>query len=171
MSPFHWQGKCLVAAFDVTEVALLKQVVGEIRLVLRTHVSGTTSAGPAGIDPVAQRLLPDGHRSDPELAQDYRGLTESGLRSEKLADADLVLGSIAADGGRVKLDQDAAQAWLRTLNDLRLAIGVRLDVQETDDPVVRAEQTGDPRWSAYSWLTAVQGLLVDVLADSGAGDA
>jgi len=164
--PFQWEGQRLVADLDPPEAALLRQVVSEIREVLSAGEPDLASAGTAAVDPVAQRLLPDGHRSDPALAQDYRSLTEAGLRSEKLADANLVLGTLGPDGGRVELEQSAAEAWLRTLNDVRLAIGVGLDVQETDDPSVRAEETGDARWVAYSWLTAVQGLLVDVMVDN-----
>jgi len=165
VTPFRWKGHRLVAELDPPEAALLRQVVAEIRDVLSAERPAAGSGGTEGVaDPVAQRLLPDGHRSDPDLAEDYRSLTEAGLRSEKLADADLVLESVSPDGGLVDLDQDAAEAWLRTLNDVRLAIGVRLDVQETDDPMVAAEETGNPWWAAYSWLTAVQGLLVDVLA-------
>lgn len=171
MRPFRWEGQLLVTELDPSEAALLRQVVAEIRAVMSADEPDPASAGATGVDPVAQRLLPDGHRTDPDLAKDYRSLTEAGLRSEKLADADLLLDNLGPDGGRVELEQDAAEAWLRTLNDVRLAIGVRLDVQEADDPLLRAEETGDPRWAAYSWLTAVQGLLVDVLAEPRARGA
>ena len=164
MTPFQWRGQRLIADFAPTEAALLHQVVGEVRQVLDAQEPDTAMAVGSAVDPVAARLLPDGHRSDADLAQDYRSLTESGLRTEKLADAELLLDTLRPAGGRVELDQSQAEAWLRTLNDVRLAIGVRLDVQEADDPLVRAEESGDPRWSAYSWLTAVQGLLVEVLA-------
>ncbi|MGI8722140.1 MAG: DUF2017 domain-containing protein [Geodermatophilaceae bacterium] len=165
MTPFKWKRGRLVAQFEPHEAALLRQVVSEIRDVLSGAGSDGESAGAARPDPVAERLLPDGHRSDPVLAEDYRSLTESGLRQEKLADAALLLDSVSDDGGRVELGQSDAEAWTRTLNDVRLAIGVRIDVQESDDPMLRAEQTGDPRWAVYSWLTAVQGLLIDALID------
>ncbi|MDQ3735094.1 MAG: DUF2017 domain-containing protein [Actinomycetota bacterium] len=165
MRPFQWQGDRLVADLDSHEAQLLKQLVGEIQELLSVEApSAVASASGSVVDPVAERLLPDGHRDDPELAADYRSLTEEGLRRDKLADAAAVLDSIGQDGGRVDIDAEAAQAWLRTLNDVRLGIGVRLDVQESDDPLERVEETGDVRWAAYSWLTAVQGLLVDVLA-------
>ncbi len=152
-----------MAQFEPHEAALLRQVVSEIRDVLSDGGSDAASANERQSDPVAERLLPDGHRSDPALAEDYRSLTESGIRQEKLADATLLLDSVSDDGGRVELGPSEAEAWTRTLNDVRLAIGVRLDVQESDDPMLRAEQTGDPRWAVYSWLTAVQGLLIDAL--------
>lgn len=168
MTPFRWKQGRLFADIDPPEATLLRQVVSEIRDVLNGEAAPDTADVTSGessqADPVAERLLPDGHRSDPELASDYRSLTEAGLRQEKLADAERLLDTVTEAGGRIELDERAAEAWVRTINDVRLAIGVRLDVQETDDPLVRAEETGDPRWAAYSWLTAVQGLLVDVLA-------
>lgn len=163
MTPFRWKQGRLVVDVEPHEAALLRRVVSEIHDVLAETESDDLDRGTAAPDPVTARLLPDGHRSDPDLAQDYRSLTESGLRQEKLADAALLLDTVSEAGGRVELDENGAEAWIRTLNDVRLAIGVQLDIDESDDPMVRAEQTGDPRWAAYSWLTAVQGLLVDAL--------
>ncbi len=165
MRPFQWRGDRLVADLDPHEAELLKQLVGEIQDLLQA-LDSSASDGGTERDPVAARLLPDGHREDPELAADYRWLTEEGLRREKLADAAIVLDTMGQDGCRVELDADGAHAWLRTLNDVRLGIGVRLDVQESDDPLMRAEESGDVRWAAYSWLTAIQGLLVDVISDA-----
>ncbi len=152
-----------MADVDPHEADLLRQLVAEVQELLTTEQPGAAERGTEN-DPVAERLLPDGHRDDPALAADFRSLTEDGLRREKLADAAAVLGSMGPQGGQVELDADQAHAWLRTLNDVRLGLGVRLDVQESDDPLRRAEETGDVRWAAYSWLTAVQGLLIDELA-------
>jgi len=165
VTPFRWKKGRLVGEIEAHEAALLLQVVSEIRDVLGETESDDENAANAAPDPVTARLLPAGHRSDPQLARDYRSLTESGLRQEKLADAARLLDTVDEAGGRVELDGDGAEAWIRTLNDVRLAIGVQLDVNEADDPMIRAEETGDPRWAAYSWLTAVQGLLVDALLD------
>jgi len=165
VTPFRWNRGRLVGDVEPYEAALLRQVVADVRDVLSADASDDESGGSAGApDPVAERLLPDGHRSDRDLANDYRSLTEAGLRREKLADAALLLDTVSESGGWVELDENGAEAWIRTINDVRLAIGVRLDVRESDDPMDRAEQSGDPRWAAYSWLTAVQGLLVDALS-------
>lgn len=151
-----------MADIEAAEAGLLRQVVSEVQDVLRGGHFDPGSDESA--DPIRQRLLPDGHRDDPQLAAEYRELTEASLRTDKLADAALLLETVPEGGGRIDLDEDTAQAWLRALNDVRLALGVDLDVQEADDPVRRAEATGDPRWRVYSWLTAIQGLLIDALA-------
>ena len=41
-----------------------------------------------------------------------------------------MLDSLPAGGGRIQLTGDQALAWLKALNDVRLALGVRLGVTE-----------------------------------------
>lgn len=163
MTPFSWEQGRLVADLEPHEAVLLRQSVSEIQDLLRGGAADGRSGVRIDPDPVRQRLLPDGHRDDPQIAADYRGLTEAGLRQEKLADAASLLDTVSEAGGRVELSEDGAEAWIRTLNDVRLALGVRLDVSEADDPLLKAGETGDAHWGVYSWLTAVQGLLVDAL--------
>lgn len=184
MTPFRWRRGRLVTTFDAHEAALLRHTVTEVRDLLGGSTSNTSdmsgdpsiasghpSTDTADWDAVRARLLPDGHRSDDALAQDYRALTEASLRTDKAADANRLLDTLTDSGGKIELEAETAQAWLRTINDVRLALGVQLDVQETDDPMQRAEQDGDARWAVYSWLTAVQGLLVDALmASNGQGN-
>jgi hypothetical protein len=114
-------------------------------------------------------LFPDGHRSDPELAADYRELTESSLRSAKADDLAMVRASLPAEGGEVRLDADQAGAWLRTSNDLRLALGTRLDISEDTEPPEEMAGEEDQQLAVYYWLTAVQGSLVDALVAARPG--
>jgi hypothetical protein len=102
-------------------------------------------------DPVLARLLPDGYRDDPEAAREFRAFTESGLRSAKMAAAATVLETLPQGGGRVKLSTEQAEAWLRALNDVRLALGVRLGVTDDFDGLNEELSSEDPR-SAYVWI-------------------
>jgi Domain of unknown function (DUF2017) len=118
-------------------------------------------------DPVLARLLPDAYRDDPEASGEFRRYTEQGLRSGKVAAARTVLATLPPGGGRVRLSEPEAQAWLRALNDVRLALGVRLDV--TDDFDERVEEIGpeDPRLAyveVYQWLAFLQESLVRALS-------
>lgn len=64
----------------------------------------------------------------------------------------------------LELDADETAAWLGALNDLRLALGVILEVTEDLDPS-RVDPT-DPRAPGlhlYGFLTWVQGDLIDAL--------
>jgi hypothetical protein len=124
-------------------------------------------APPTPDDPVLARLLPDGYRDDPEAAGEFRRYTESELRSAKQQVAQEMLDTLPDAGGRIQLTQDQAVAWLKALNDVRLALGVRLGVtEEFEEQWARLGQD-DPQWAAfevYAWLGAVQESLVQALA-------
>ena len=118
-------------------------------------------------DPVLARLLPDGYQQDPEAAGEFRKYTERGLRDGKVAAAMTVLETLPARGGRVRLSEPDAQAWLRALNDVRLALGVRLGVTDDFDERSGEIDPADPRsayvW-VYHWLAYLQESLVDALS-------
>ena len=118
-------------------------------------------------DPVLARLLPDGYRDDPESAGEFRRYTENSLRSAKHAAAQEMLDTLPEAGGRIRLTQDQALSWLKALNDVRLALGVRLGVTEDFEEQWARLKPDDPQWTAfevYAWLGAVQESLVQALA-------
>ena len=125
-------------------------------------------AGPATPpdDPVLARLLPDAYQDDSEAAGDFRRFTEQELRNGKAAAARTVLATLPEDGGRIHLTGDEAQVWLRALNDVRLALGVRLSITEDFEARVQDLDPADPRsaymW-VYDWLTFLQETLVHAL--------
>jgi hypothetical protein len=161
MKPFRARGDELVARLDGAEAGVLGLLLDQLEQLL--------DADDVSEDPVLQRLFPEGHRGNAELAADYRDLTEESLRSAKAEDLATVRATLPPSGGDVRLDPDQAEAWLRSTTDLRLALGVRLDITEDteppDDPVGEEGQ----QLAVYYWLTAVQGSLVDALVDGRAG--
>ncbi|MFJ1606540.1 DUF2017 domain-containing protein [Streptomyces sp. NPDC088253] len=137
-------------------------------------------------DPVLQRLFPDAYSgpdveaSSPEQAEEqraysseFRRFTENDLRAGKRENALAVIRSLdaltmAGDGGAVlKLSPGECEQWLRALNDLRLAIGARLDVvdEEDADLLYRLpdEDPRKPMVMAYLWLGGLQETLVETL--------
>jgi hypothetical protein len=117
-------------------------------------------------DPVLARLLPDAYGDDPEAAGEFRRYTESGLRSGKVAAARTVLATLPAAGGRVRLSAGDAEAWLRSLNDVRLALGVVLGITEDYEREFASLDPGDPREAylhVYDFLTFLQETLVRAL--------
>ena len=126
-------------------------------------------AGPATPpdDPVLARLLPDAYQDDSDAAGDFRRFTEQELRNGKAAAARTVLATLPEDGGRVRLTEEEAQVWLRALNDVRLALGVRLSITEDFEARVQDLDPADPRsaymW-VYDWLTFLQETLVHALS-------
>ncbi len=128
---------------------------------------GTDPQPPA--DPALARLLPDGYRDDPQAAGELRRLTESSLRAEKVRNAQAVLDTLPAKGGSITLAGDeAAQGWLRALNDVRLALGARLEVTEEMDLAaeVATEPTSDRSYAlvVYDWLGWLQETLIRSVA-------
>ncbi|MCZ0988965.1 DUF2017 domain-containing protein [Streptomyces diastatochromogenes] len=137
-------------------------------------------------DPVLRRLFPDAY-SDPEKAPDspadaeeqrehsaeFRRYTENDLRAGKRDNALAVIRTLDAlspvgEGGAVlKLSPDESRRWLGALNDLRLAIGSRLEILDEDDTDLLYrlpdEDPRKPMVMAYLWLGGLQETLVTTL--------
>jgi len=129
-------------------------------------ILGTDSPPEPPEDPVLARLLPDAYGDDPEAAGDFRRYTEPGLRSGKVAAARTVLATLPAAGGRVRLSAGDAEAWLRSLNDVRLALGVVLGITEDYEHEFAGLDPEDPRGAylhVYDFLTFLQETLVRAL--------
>jgi Domain of unknown function (DUF2017) len=118
-------------------------------------------------DPVLARLLPDAYRDDPQASGEFRRYTERDLRAGKVAAARIVLDTLPPSGGRVRLTEPEGQAWLRALNDVRLALGTRLGVTEGFDEQAGEISAEDPRsayiW-IYQWLAYLQDSLITALS-------
>jgi hypothetical protein len=163
VKPFRARGGDVVARLDPAEAGILGLLLDQLDQLLAADDEDVAG------DPVLARLFPEGHRGDPELAADYRELTESSLRSGKADDLATMRATLPPDGGEVRLDADQAGSWLRTTNDLRLALGTRLDVSEDTEPPDEVTGERDQQLAVYYWLTAMQGSLVDALVDARAG--
>ena len=159
MKPFRRKGEDVVARLDPAEAGIVGLLLDQLEQLLAAE------SDDVGDDPVLRRLLPEGHRGDPEIAAEFRELTEASLRSGKAEDLATMRASLPPGGGEVRLDPEQAAAWLRTSNDLRLALGVRLDVTEDTEPPEQITDDDEAQQLAlYYWLTALQGSLVDALA-------
>ena len=116
-------------------------------------------------DPALARLLPDAYRDDPGAAEEFRRLTEGSLRRDKVTAAERLLAALPGEGpSEVRLDPETTEAWLATINDVRLALGTRLEVTEEmaePDP----EDPDAPAYVVYLWLTELQGVLIEVADD------
>jgi hypothetical protein len=154
---FRRRGDDVVARLDPAEAGILGLLLDQLEQLLAADAD-------VGDDPVLARLLPDGHRGDPRLAADFRELTEASLRGAKAADLATVRACLPTGGGELRLDGAQAEAWLRTTNDLRLAMGTRLDITEDSEPPEDPTSEEEQQRAVYYWLTGLQGSLVDALA-------
>lgn len=125
-------------------------------------------------DPALDRLLPSAHRDDPGLAAEFRRLTEHGLREGKAANLAIAISALlGADGDKVRLDQDQAQAMVIALTDVRLLLGERLGLRSDEDADalqdrLEAASEDDPQLylaASYDFLTWLQESLIQALMD------
>jgi hypothetical protein len=163
MKPFRRKGDEYVARLDPAEAGIVGLLLDQLDQLLTGHEDDVEG------DEVVARLLPEGHRGDPRLAADYRELTRESLVAGKADDLATVRATLPAEGGALRLDADQATAWLRTTNDLRLALGTRLGIGADSEPPDELVSEADQQLAVYYWLTAVQGSLVDALAAGRAG--
>lgn len=114
-------------------------------------------------DPALARLFPEAYPDDADASADFRRYTERGLREGKAAAARTALDTLQASGEKVTLSTDQAQAWLSALNDIRLALGTRLEITEDSLDELAALPDDDPRagtYHLYDWLTYLAETLV-----------
>jgi hypothetical protein len=123
-------------------------------------------------DPALERLLPSAHRDDPGLSAEFRRLTEHGLREGKAANlATAISALLDADGDKVRLDQEQAQAMVIALTDTRLLLGERLGLRTDEDADalqdrLEAAAEDDPLLylgACYDFLTWLQESLIQAL--------
>jgi hypothetical protein len=135
---------------------------------------GITSHDSPPDDEVLHRLLPNAYADQVDAAE-FRRYTESTLRQKKQAHAiSMRIHLKTADDGTVDLDHDNANAWLGALNDIRLALGVRLKVEKRSQEELELLAPDDPLrgvYGVYTWLGWLQGTLLEALIDDSDEDA
>jgi hypothetical protein len=104
------------------EATLLRDLVEQMRALVKE---------PDATDPVRTRLFPDAYEDEEDSAA-YRDMTGGDLSAVKLEALDRVAESLGQGGpAKIKLGDEEAEAWIRVLTDMRLAIGTRLGVTES----------------------------------------
>jgi hypothetical protein len=130
--------------FSPEERALLAAVASDLRAQLEDEFD----------DPSFRRLFPPAY-DDAEHEKTYRDLAGDELLDGRREALEL----LAATARNDYLSAVEADAWLRALNDLRLVLGTRLDVQE--DTLIDRPQS--PELALYGYLSWVQEQLVAAL--------
>jgi hypothetical protein len=163
---FRRKGSHCVASFALDEVRVLRKVASE--------VVGLLTDGMDHTDPVVARLFPDIYPERPGDSAEFRLYTEGDLKTGKIDQAGAILAALPDEGeGEVRLDGEAAEAWLRAINDARLAMGTRLGIaadtdlgEELDDAVLH--DPGSSRvfqLSVYAYLGYLQESLLNALPE------
>lgn len=121
-------------------------------------------------DPTLKRLLPDFFKDDdddpaaPDAADSInaalRSLHEPEIIDAKRVAAQRLLDTVPADGGRFDLSEDDANAWIAAVNDIRLTLGVMLEVGPEGPERLPADHPLAVHFDVYQWLTVLQEYLV-----------
>jgi hypothetical protein len=165
MTSFRWiPQEGLRASLDQDEATLLRHLIDEMKTLLEADLPR--------VDPVTARLFPDAHE-DTEEAESYRSLIGHELRTAKLEALEAVSSRLGKSGAlETSIPEDEVTPWLTLVNDLRLAIGTRLEVDETKmgselDP----EHPDTPAMSVLHWLGWVQESILTAMTGRETDDA
>jgi Domain of unknown function (DUF2017) len=176
------------SALDSHEAALLKNLVGSMIGLLDERessappdeleqITGMKTGNPEPPDNVTlQRLLPDFSKPDDvaPLAEEATDRLNAALRSlhepeiieAKRVAAQQLLATVPDDGGRFELTEDAANAWIAAVNDIRLALGTMLDIRPNGPDRLPDDHPMASHLDVYQWLTFLQEYLVLALMGS-----
>jgi hypothetical protein len=130
------------------EQRLIMESMDELRVMLADH------------DPATRRLFPTAYVEDPDLDAEYQRLVGDDLRQGQIDALEVVERTI---DGQV-MDRAEAEAWMRAVNGVRLALGTRLDVGEE---APRALDPDDPELHdkvVYEVLNMVLGAFIQALS-------
>ena len=121
-------------------------------------------------DPVLLRLLPNAY-ADPEASLDFRRFTEPQLRGSKQRNLRLMREQLTIlvdenHGGIIEnIDENL---WLKGLNDLRIALSVRLNIDDKSFDKYELMPDEDPQkslFAVYFWLGWLQENLLSAITD------
>lgn len=177
---FHRHGdNAFVAEFSESEREVLINLVEQIIELLGeradNHVDdplaamvGITTHDSPPEDEVLLRLLPNAYADQVDAAE-FRRYTESTLRGKKYAHSmSMRIALKSSVDGIIEVDHDGANDWLGAMNDIRLALGVRLKVEQNSHEELELLAPDDPMrgvYAVYSWLGWLQESLIVALMD------
>jgi hypothetical protein len=144
------KGEFLVR-LTVSEREAIRGVPGMLRTLL-------DDADPA-TDPALQRLFPSAYVDDPERSMEFAHMVHDDLLAQRIAAVDTMERTIEAD----RLSEDEVTAWLATINDVRLMLGVRLEVTESSTPLDFDDDRAGS-YAVYAFLSWLEEDVVSALA-------
>ena len=120
--PVQRTGSTFVINLDADERDLIARLLGEMRQLLLGEAE----------QPVLRRLFPPAYHlaDDAEADAEFHRLMSEDLAASRLTAIATVLDALQTGS---LADEDAAMAFLQSINALRLVLGTLLDVGENDD--------------------------------------
>lgn len=173
----------LSLTLNAQETSILSNLVSQLLALLQSHSSVALDPDPllasheiGGTDclpddPALARLLPNAYL-DPELASEFRQVTEQGLINRKIEDAFLVATMLTSSAtgymvtptsrpASVIITADSLDPWVRTLTALRLSIAARIGIEkDADHGRLRNDPAHENTLMIYEWIAALTQLIL-----------
>lgn len=112
-------------------------------------------------DPALRRLYPSAYLDDPEAAAEFDGFVRAELTAQRKSAIDTMARTVDA----ASVSEDELLAWLGAVNDLRLVLGVRLNVTEESRPEDFSDDTERERsFAVYAYLSFLEEEMVEALS-------
>lgn len=164
--PFKHHPQGVLVRLDAEEAEALRSWFDQLEILLED---------PAVLGPdVASRLAPVAYPDDPLAEDEYQQMNAIFMGDERrdaLRTIRQVLDVSGGRGGGVRavVPFDDVEAWLMSVNHLRLALGTALGVEQDVDPAVGPDDTGFPLYVGYMQLSYLLEEML-VAADPGAAE-
>ncbi|MFN3256064.1 MAG: DUF2017 family protein [Ilumatobacter sp.] len=122
------------------ERAIIVRLLGELRALLTSDDQSS---------PLLQRLFPPAFLDDPDKEAEYQRLMREELVASRVAQIDTVTDYLRP-GHAATLDESGINAFLQSINAVRVVLGTLLDVGEDDDP---SDDEMTPEHQLYAFLS------------------
>ena len=133
-----------------------REVLGSLPPMLRSLL-----AEPNDEDPALRRLFPSAFLDDERAAAEFDSVVRDDLVGERLAAIETLERTVGSD----RLSEEELSAWLASVNDLRLVLGVRPAVTEESTPEdVRSDPETERAYALYAYLSYLEEEMVDAIA-------
>lgn len=134
------------------ERAVIRSLAGQHRELLMAETSSS--------DPAVARLFPSAYPDDPLQSLEFEEATGGALLDGRLQAAATVESTADAD----ILTEEQALQWLAVVNDLRLVLGIRLEVtEETTEADFAGDDERSGAYDLYGFLTWLESEIVEAL--------
>ncbi len=135
------------------ELDILRTLPPQLRALL--------SEGDPQEDPALRRLHPEAYLDDPEAAAEFDGFVREDLAAQRLTAIETMERTIGTD----RVSEEELSAWLGSINDLRLILGVRLAITEESQPTDFAgDAERESSFALYAYLSYLEEEIVDALS-------
>ncbi len=148
------------------EVSVFEDIANDLRAIIETPALGD--------DPVRERLFPRAYLDPTEESAEisWAAFSHPELLESRILTLEVIIESLkrlepskpesdAGDMQYIILSMAETEHWLKGLNDLRLALGTRLNIEtEADNEADDDDPTNGLR-RIYTWLSALQQNLLE----------